>query len=259
MGGLSDARNVGINNANGKYLCFIDSDDYIDLNYVEELYNAIKCNNTKMSQCNILKVNDSNEVIEKVGYYETTIKTGKELIKEMYREHIIENIVVWNKMYEKSLFNNLRYPAGKIHEDEFVTYKILYSVEKVAIINRYLYNYRQNEHSITGKQFNIRRLDSLYALNERLEFFKQREEKELYQLTLEKYMQTIRSCYINTRKYIQNSNAIQKELKSEYRKKSKMFLENYNCSILKKIKIDTFNIFPIIYYIKYNLKQLGKK
>lgn len=255
MDGLSDARNVGIDNAKGKYICFIDSDDYIESTYIEELYNAIKKNNAKMAQCNISKVNDNKKVIEKIGYQNEEIKTGIEVIEDMYKNQPIANVVVWNKMYEKSLFNNLRYPVGKIHEDEFVTYKILYSIDKIAIINRFLYNYRKNEKSIMNRKFNIKGLDKLEALEERLNFFTMHKEEKLYKLTLENYIFDIRNFYIRTKKDIENSTTIQNILKNKYKKNSKIYLENYKCNILNKININLFNILPFLYEVKFNYQK----
>ena len=150
-GGPSEARNYGIDIATGTYMVFVDSDDYVDVKYVEMLYNAIKTNNTKVSQCNFWKINDKGEFIEKVGYLDNQIKNGKDMIMDLYNGYSIVNIVAWNKMYAIELFDNLRYPVGKIHEDEYITYKIFYNTDKIAVINEYLYNYRQNENSITGR------------------------------------------------------------------------------------------------------------
>ena len=250
-GGLSDARNYGIDRATGKYIVFVDSDDYIDNRYIEILYNAIKTNNTKISQCGVLKINDKNEVMEKLGYVDKQIKTGKEMLKDLYNGHAIENVVVWNKMYAIEMFKDLRYPVGKIHEDEFTTYKILYNIDSIAIVNEHLYYYRQNENSITGKTFNIKRLDKLEAYEQRLAFFQEKEEKELYGLTLFEYLSEIRQSYINTRKYIDNSQDILSDLIKKYRENYKYILKDKNVSFMKKVKMLIFYISPQVFnYIK---------
>ena len=255
-GGLSDARNHGIDLATGKYIAFVDSDDYINEQYLEKLYNAIIDNNTQVSQCNFIIVEDNKNEILKRGYTgNIKTKSGYNMIKEISTKKCWENIIICNKLYSAKLFNDIRFPVGKIHEDEFVTPKILYNVDNIAIVKEYLYNYRKNQNSITGKNFKIERLDVLEAYEERLYFFEQRGEKELYELTMKTYLGKIRECYIKTKKYIENSEEIQKKLILKYR-------ENYRCALsfkyidsISKIKMTVFYLSPKLHYA---IKQKGK-
>lgn len=248
-GGLSDARNQGINIAQGEYITFIDSDDYINKAYIEKLYNAIKENNVKISQCGIVKVNNQDEILEKIGYVENQIKSGKELIKEIYKGHWTENIVVWNKMYLTKLFKNIRYPVGKIHEDEFITYKILYNLDKMAVISECLYNYRQTGESIVSKKFNLKRLDILEALEERIKFLKNKNERELYELTLRCYLQKTAESYAKTRLYINDNKQILKELVKKYRKNYKYVLKAKKIKLFIRLRMGIFYISPKTFYI----------
>ena len=251
-GGLSDARNKGIDISKGKYITFVDSDDYIEEMYIESLYKAIKNDDTLISQCSISKVNNDKVILEKIGYNEKSVKKGKDLLEDACKtRHVIENIVVWNKMYDISLFENLRFPVGKIHEDEFITYKILYDVDKISIINKYLYNYRQTNESIMGKRFNTRRLDLLEALEEKMGFFKRKKEIELYSNTLKYYLCRIREYYIMLKLYVKDSKIEQKKLLKKYRIGYNQYIKQKNISIVKKVKALVFYFFPnVFYYLK---------
>mgnify|MGYP001103232300 CR=1 FL=1 len=106
-----------------------------------------------------------------------------------------------------------------------------------------------------GKKFNIKRLDGLEALNKRLDFFKNNNERELYELTLKNYLVMLRKYYINVKKNIKSSHDIQKKLKKEYKEKTKTFFIVHNCSILEKLKVKFFIVAPNIYWIKFTIEQ----
>lgn len=216
-GGLSDARNAGIKIAKGKYIAFIDSDDYIEKNYVEFLYYAITENRVDIAQCGINQVTEEGRLLKTTTEDVDSVKTAEEILEGMCQEEW-NNVVVWNKLYARKLFENIQFPKGKIHEDEFTTYKIVYTVEKVAVICEPLYNYRNNNNSITKRKFNQKTLDGLEALKERLAFYKKEKKKTLYNLALIHIIGKLRFYYEGVRLEIENSNDLQKELLKEYRK-----------------------------------------
>ena len=247
--GLSAARNTGINNANGKYITFVDADDYVSNYYIEKLYNAIKKQKSQIAQCDIQKVDSNGKFIKKMGYEQETIKTYKDMIIDMMNDmHWIENVVVGNKIYEIGLFKNIKFPLNKIHEDEFVTYKLYYLTKKISIVNESLYYYRQTNNSIMEKKYKIKNLDGLEAIKERMNFFYEENEKELHGITIKFYIEQIRVNYIKLKKYVSNSKNICMEIKKEYNKYYLKCLINKYISHRIKLMALLFLLFPNVFY-----------
>lgn len=147
-GGLSDARNYGIEKAKGKYITFIDSDDYIDDRMIEILYSNLIEKNADISICKFEKVyNDSKIVKSKLNNVE--VMTREETIYNLIIDKKFNNYA-WNKLYKTEFFKNIKYPVGKKMEDIGTTYKILELVNSVVYTDYVGYYYYQRESSILG-------------------------------------------------------------------------------------------------------------
>lgn len=170
-GGLSDARNVGIEAASGNYISFIDSDDWIDKDMLELLYKMIKKHDADIAECSYR------------NYYKDCVKeetfcTAEQIVGDniFALQGMLDwkyfKAVAWNKLYRRSVIGDIRYPKGKLHEDEFTTYKYFYEAKKLVYIDVSKYNYdRSRTDSITGDKFRIQNLDACEALRERIDFF----------------------------------------------------------------------------------------
>lgn len=184
-GGLSSARNWGIENASGDYIAFIDGDDWISDKFVERLYNVMnefKCDIVQCSHQDVLDGYLKEEMVSE-SFRESQVFSGREFSYASY------NLIGWrahlttNKLYKKDLFQDIRFPEGKINEDEFTTYKVIWKAETVALISDKLYYYRRRVGSIMQQQYSKRRLDASEAFSERAEFYAQKNELELELLT----------------------------------------------------------------------------
>lgn len=171
-GGLSDARNYGIERANGIYLGFIDSDDYVDPDMYEVLYRNIKKDNSDISMCGLynIYVNKQDRQVENI---ETILVSKQDAIK-IVLDGKLTTISAVNKLYKKVLFDNLRYDTGCFYEDAFIIVKILDKCNKVSITNERKYYYYHRSNSITTQSFSKKHLDIIAAWKQNFNIVKEK-------------------------------------------------------------------------------------
>lgn len=174
-GGLSDARNAGIEKAKGDYLCFVDSDDYIRLTMVEHMISKAQRYNAKLVIANLRAVDEKGyRVFERdKSPIQSGIFTAEELLPKVYQHLGWYYIVAWNKLYHRSLFENIRFPVGKIHEDEYIVAQMMWQARKIVCIDseEYIYIYQRQGSIMTSRQVQSQ-CDWLEALYHRFEFCK---------------------------------------------------------------------------------------
>lgn len=147
-GGLSDARNVGIAKAKGKYIGFVDSDDYIKEDMYEILINLIKEYDADVSICNLYDVIDGKEYIRnnENGIQEYS---RLEILKEVLLDKNIQSYA-WNKLYKKELFDEIKYPIGKKYEDIGTTFYVFEKCNKIVVTSKPEYYYLKRSDSLVN-------------------------------------------------------------------------------------------------------------
>lgn len=195
-GGLSSARNRGIDVCKGDFITFVDSDDYISKFMLSELYKYIIENSADISMCSFKRVEEFEEIKDIKVSGEIEILSSRNCFERIYSSQVDEFTVAWGKLYKRKLFENIRYPEGKIHEDEFVTYKLFYAANKIVYLNRKLYFYLIRSQSIMHSTFSKNSLVRLDAYEERVCFFEQIKEKELAALTSKRFIEKASEYYV---------------------------------------------------------------
>lgn len=176
-GGLSSARNEGIDwsfaNSNSQWLTFIDSDDWIHPQYLELLLFGATSTNTDICVCEYTETSEFSD-FEKFDNTNTQMLSPEELFVNY---HVTATIACC-KLYKKSCFESIRYPLGKLHEDEFTTYKILFEKKHISYIKEPLYFYYTNPDSIVRSEWSPKRLDAISAIEEQIAYFQKSGHKK---------------------------------------------------------------------------------
>ena len=160
-GGLSDARNRGIDEAESDLVGFIDSDDYIDSDMYEVLLKNLNNTDADLSMCALYDVYNNTPEAQ-VTNKETWELSSEQAIK-MVMEAKILSVTAVNKLYRKSLFSDLKFEVGKIAEDAFIMIKLLDKCEKIVATNEKKYYYVHRENSITTQKFSTKFLNVIEA------------------------------------------------------------------------------------------------
>lgn len=170
-GGLSSARNYGLDRMKGEYFFFVDSDDYLLPGAIETMYYGLKLLNVDVIECQYIKVsgNEGNSSLNNVTLRKDSIqKFLSSLIA--WKDHYP---MAWNKLYSTKKFGKYRFKEDRLNEDEFYINDWITDVNEVGYVSNNLYCYRERPGSIMAKPYSIKRTDTIVAYVKRLDIIKQ--------------------------------------------------------------------------------------
>lgn len=250
--GLSAARNTGIEASKGNYITFIDSDDFINNNMLMELKKNMDDNKSLLSMCSFLEVHSTE-----VSNHKSLKKKDIKILNDNQAMNMLLNnqktCVAWGKLYDIKLFDEVRFPVGKICEDMFVTPVIFRKAKKVIVDAREMYFYNQKGSSITRSNFNYKKLDMVEATY----LWKQITDKYYPELSEKAHMHYL-TTVINTCIYLAKQNDTYG--KSTFKKYVSTIMKNYEYFmksnyVRKNDKFKAFlmkhKLFKLLVQIKY--------
>ena len=162
-GGLSDARNAGLDVATGDYIGFVDSDDWIEADMFEYLLRGMLGNNAQISICREITIWEFS--LEIKGDDTDSVYSNAEALRLLFNDQL-ENYA-WNKLYKASLWDNVRFPKGKNFEDILTIYKTFEQADRICFLHEGKYYYLIRPDSISGTRNFKNRLEIFTAITER--------------------------------------------------------------------------------------------
>lgn len=219
--GLSGARNSALDRMTGQYVYFVDSDDFIRDNTIQHLFDAMVEEKADMVIAHLEEGNQDSFSSQSVSCDSATvISMGRDdAIKALFSDNY-KGIMVpaWGKLYRSELLTNIRFPIGKIHEDEFVAHEILFKCKIIAISDAVLYYHFRRSGSITNETYSIRNLDAVEAVLQRCEFFREKGDRTMYFLAVRDYLRRVQWHYYSIKKHLIEHKEEAEVIREQYKK-----------------------------------------
>ena len=171
--GVASARNNGLDRARGQYIAFVDSDDFIDNAMYEIMYRKLSISDADMIICGYKKIDEEGKPVHNDSPIKNQELSVHDALEKLNEKNGWYYLTVWNRMYKKEVWDNIRFDVGKKHEDEFIVHKLFARCNKILTIEDKLYSYRNRQNSIMTGKADATRLDAVEAVYTRYLFYQQ--------------------------------------------------------------------------------------
>jgi len=213
-GGISAARNTGVRHAEGDWIFFVDSDDYISCHFAKEMLNACVKYDADISVCNYITDYDGicdESKFRKAEKYE--LITSREATKRHFGKDADRLNIANCKIIRSSLLKRVQFPVGKINEDVFASHHLMYYAHRVVLTDACFYAYYQCPSSIMRKPFSLKRLDVLCSWYEGVRLFESIGETRLADIARRVYLNRLYDAYSLCKKFLPNEHEAHNNLR----------------------------------------------
>lgn len=250
-GGLSAARNTGIEAAHGNWLGFVDSDDFVAPDFYEKLYNAAVNADADCAVCSVQLTHEDGSRMDTPPQWKAYGGgyTGEDVLKTITGQDNVPYLVAWNKLYRREVFRTLRYPVGRINEDVFVFAELFDTIKKVACVERPLYFYRQRTGSIMQSKCTLRSLDEFWGMVECFDYFMAHGYKELLSAAEKRIFAKLTGVYYRLSAQERHSDAMRQAMAAQ-KKAAKLLRQQGMLTKKADWRTMLFQNFPAVYGLR---------
>ena len=252
-GGLASARNFGLEKAQGNYVAFLDSDDFYINNILGDILDIIRNSQPDIVTFGFARGNSLENCYELVEVANHWL-IGEDIITAPFKYRSID-FYAWNKVWKKALFDEVKFPEGKLYEDIMPTYNVFSKVSSVFVLAKLGVFYYQNPQSIVNQKFKSAQYDNVLQRKELLRDIR-RTNPQIYQMGLDKLVDGFLSTGFKISQSIRGklkTNYI-KVLKTDIRQYKNQIMESQTVEFQKKIGIAlllmNFKVFGLVYKIR---------
>lgn len=255
-GGLSSARNLGLDAAAGQYIAFVDSDDYIDRTMYEQLLLALRQAGADISIGGFQKVDGQDAFIGEPGSVAPSKLTGMQALEKLYTPDYVYYTIACNKLFKKELFSVYRFPEGKLFEDGYAAFRYYYASSTVVCLPGTYYYYFIRSGSLTQSVIGLKNLDGIDADRDSLLFLLENNVLPLVEKAQTKYAASIIN---NLRRFDWKQKAVRlrfKQIHMDFLSLYPAIQKNRSLTKKEKMLIASFKISPRLCHWLIKVKKL---